>query len=116
VVGEVIGALGEEHRRLVAQDDRDQHRRRGGFPVDDALLDLDLRLPRRRRDEAQPDRGRQDARGIDRREMGVESDDRQVLGIEESATSLASRFLRRRLGAGRRGSWLAALRRPASPP
>jgi hypothetical protein len=42
MVGEVIGALGEEHRRLVAQDDRDQHRRGGGSAVDDALLDLDL--------------------------------------------------------------------------
>ena len=85
MVVQVVGALRQQHRHLVAQDERHEHRGVGRRALDDASLDLDLGLPRRRRDEALPQRSRVEARRRDRGQMVVGAENRQALGIERQA-------------------------------
>ena len=82
MIGKVIGALRQEHGQGIAKDDRDQHRRSRGVSLDEARLDSDLGLPRRRGGEAQSDRRRNQVRGSYRGEMRIEAEDRKILGLE----------------------------------
>jgi hypothetical protein len=62
MIVEVVGALRQQHRHLVAQHQRHEHRRVRRLALDEAALDLDLRLPERRCGEALAQRHRIDAR------------------------------------------------------
>ena len=91
MVVEVVGALRQQHRHLVAQHQRHQHRRVRRLALDEATLDLDLGLPERRLGEAPAQRDRVDARRRQRWQVRVDAEDRQALRIESRPTRRAGR-------------------------
>jgi hypothetical protein len=81
----MIGALRQQHRRLVAKDERNEDGSAGRAALDDAALADDLRLPGRRADEAQAQRRRVDARRRDGGKVRIGTEDGDVLGLERDA-------------------------------
>ena len=95
VIGQVIGALRQQHRQLVAQHQRHEDRGVRRLAIAEAALDLDLGRPDRRRGEARAQRCRREARGVDRRQMVVDAEDRQVLRVEGQRHRLCGHGSRR---------------------
>jgi hypothetical protein len=81
----MIGALGEQHRRLAAEDERNEDGGIGRRAIDDAAFADDLRLPDRRTTEAQAKRRRIDAGSRNRGEVRIRTEDGDVLGLERKA-------------------------------